>query len=176
MRDEIWVTTDRLPLPDADGPFARPTLVVDRHGAEVQRVGTRERPVEIQFVRFDASGRGSLAVSEAGSLYLVVLGPDDDRRDWTSARRVLLDDAFPASLDFAQDIQPGPAGSVIVTRWSGRVHEVSAQGDVRTWALPRKDGALYYTAVRHRDGVCATRCGDVEVVCTRGPAPTSGKR
>ena len=43
-----------------------------------------------------------------------------------------------------------------------------ATGKVRTWNLPRADDALYYTAVpAGADGsVCATRCGDVEVVCT----------
>jgi hypothetical protein len=188
VRDEIWVTTDQLPLPAADDsgtPFAHPTIVLDRQGVEVARVGTASRPAEIQFVRFDARGRGFLSVSEGGALDLVMLGPEDDRREWPSPRRVRLDDAFTAQLDFAQDIQPGPDGSVLVTRWSGRIHRVSEERreheerGVHTWTLPHPKDSLYYTGVAAGDGVCATRCGDVEVVCSSAPGTSengAGKR
>jgi len=180
VANEIWVTTDRLPLPaagDDSAAFPRPTLVLDRSsGAEVARIGTAERPIEIQFVRFEIDGRGYLSVSEGGELSLVMLSPESDRRHWTTARRVLLDDHFAAALDFAQDIQPGPDGSVIVTRWSGAVHRVEADGRVRTWSLPQADGSLYYTAVATGDGVCATRCGDVEVVCAPDAAARDGRK
>ena len=176
IRDEIWVTTDRLPLPEepqsAGGAFARPTIVLDRQGVEVARFGTSEAPVEIQFVRFDSEGRGYLSVSTGGALDLVVLSPETDRRDWGDATRIPLDVRFPSELDFAQDIQLGADGSVYVTRWSGIVHRISSEGHVRTWALPHPPDSLYYTAVPTPTGICATRCGDVEVVC----APDSAAR
>ena len=168
IRDELWVTTDRLPLP-TDGTFPRPTLVLDRRGREVARFGTAAAPAEIQFVRFDRQGWGFLAIVTEGRLELVLLEPDSDRRDLTGAKHVLLDDDFPASLDFAQDIHLDASGNAFVTRWSGRVHRVSRAGEVRTWQLPRNPGDLYYTAVPTADGVCATRCGDVDVVCSNRP-------
>ncbi len=168
IRDELWVTTDRLPLP-TDGTLAYPTLVLNREGREVARFGTRGAPAEIHFVRFDRRGRGFLALVTEGRLELVLLEPDSDRRDLTGAKRVLLDEDFPAGLDFAQDIHLDASGSAFVTRWSGRVHRVSPTGKLRTWQLPRNPGDLYYTAVPTADGVCATRCGDVEVVCSDRP-------
>ena len=53
----------------------------------------------------------------------------------------------------------------MVTRWSGRIHLVSPNGDVRTLEFPRGAGDLYYTAVLREGRVCATRCGDLSVVC-----------
>lgn len=180
IRDEIWVTTDRLPLPprdDENAPFAHPTLVLARDGRVVARFGSTEDPMEIQFVRFDDEGRGFLAVARGTRLELLVLAPEASRRDLTQARHVLLDDAFVGSLDFAQDIQLGPDGSAYVTRWSGRVHRVNAAGSVLTWQLPHDGESLYYTAVpAGPDGrICATRCRDVEVVCT-APDLVAGKR
>jgi hypothetical protein len=168
VRDEIWVTTDRLPLPpidDEQSPFAHPAIVLDREGREVARFGSPDEPVEIQFVRFDARGRGYLAVAEDGALDLVVFSPEADRREWSAARRVRLDARFPAQLDFAQDIQVTEDGSAYVARWSGAVHRVSPEGQVLTWRLPLPKDSLYYTAVPTENGICATRCRDVEVVC-----------
>jgi hypothetical protein len=55
---------------------------------------------------------------------------------------------------------------VVVTRWSGRVHVVGADGGVQDLALPRTEaGELYYTGTLVGSRVCATRCGGVEVVC-----------
>ena len=44
-------------------------------------------------------------------------------------------------------------------------HLVGRSGDVRTLELPRGPGDLYYTAVLREGRVCATRCGDLAVVC-----------
>jgi hypothetical protein len=55
---------------------------------------------------------------------------------------------------------------VVVTRWSGRIHVVDRAGGVQEASLPTDGaGSVYYTAVRTDGGVCATRCGEVEVVC-----------
>ncbi len=172
VREEIWVTTDRLPIPRDENTHPHPTLVLDLDGHEVARFGRAADPSsvqpEIQFVRFDRKGLGYLAVARGSRLELVILEPETSRRDLSGARSVLLDDRFAHALDFAQDIQIAADGSAWVTRWSGRIHQVTASGKVRTWNLPRADDALYYTAVpAGADGsVCATRCGDVEVVCT----------
>lgn len=168
---EVWVTTDRLPLPPPDDenvPFAHPTLVLDLEGREVARFGTTGDPMEIQFVRFDHQGMGYLAVSRGKVLELLILRPTADRRNLDAAPRVLLDDDFAPGLDFAQDIQIGPDGSAFVTQWSGKIHQVTpTSGRVRQVQLPRESDALYYSAVPgSADGsVCATRCAGVEVVC-----------
>jgi hypothetical protein len=168
---EIWVTTDRFPDPprdDENAPFGHPTLVFDVDGREVARFGSREDPIEIQFVRFNHQGMGYLAASQGSRLELLILEPNADRRNLRTAPRVLLDANFAPELDFAQDIQIGPDGTAFVTRWSGKVHEVNPMTrTVRTWTLPRDDGTLYYTAVpgRANGSICATRCGDVEIVC-----------
>jgi len=177
-REELWVTTDRLDArgrrlpPAADEPrgAAHPTLVLGRDGEVRRRIEERE----VQFVRFDGEGLGRLAVAEGpegGSLALLTISPDAARSDLDAARRTLLDPAFPAGLDFAQDLQPTPRGGVVVTRWSGRVHVVPAGGgEARSVRFPAVgERGLYYTAVLARDRICATHCGDVQVVC--GPAP-----
>jgi len=57
-------------------------------------------------------------------------------------------------------------GGAVVTRWSGRIHVVAANGRVTDLELPRSGtGELYYTGTRFGDRVCATRCGRIEVVC-----------
>jgi hypothetical protein len=84
--------------------------------------------------------------------------------------RVLLDPRFAADHDFAQDLKPAAGGRVVVTRWSGAVHVVGADGAVATLRLPRLDpDGLYYTAVLRGDRVCATHCADVTVVCADAP-------
>ena len=82
-----------------------------------------------------------------------------------TGRIVPLDDAFAAEADFVQDIKVD-GGVAVVTRWSGRLHVVDREGGARRVALPAGSGHdLYYTGVRDRGQICATRCGDVEVVC-----------
>jgi hypothetical protein len=168
---EIWVTTDRLPGADRQGGAARPTVVLSRHGRELRRFGSEQDPVEIQFPRFRKDGSGVLAWVREGRLELVLLAPDSSRRDLSAANVVVLDPAFPAHLDFTQDVQLGVEGSYVVTRWSGLVHLVDREGQVRTRQLPRGPDALYYTGVTHanvpdRNRLCATRCDGVEIVCT----------
>ncbi len=169
----VWVTTDRLPLPEDElGPFPHPTFVLDLEGNEVARFGYAIDPAEIQFVRFTSLGMGFFAIRKGTRLELVMLPPTADRLRLEAAPTVVLDDAFPVGLDFTQDIQIGPDGSAFVTRWSGRVYQVHPRkGLVESWALPRDGGELYYTGVSARSGgaVCATRCGDVEVVCASPP-------
>ncbi len=175
IQREIWVTTDRLPRPASDdesAAFAHPAFVIDLAGRELARFGYAGDTIEIQFVRFTTQGVGYLAVRNGSSLELVVLGPSADRRNLKAALRVPLDDRFEIGFDFAQDIQVGRDGNAFVTTWGGRVYEVSPlAGLVRSWALPRVEDALYYTAVpAPPDGnLCATRCGNVDVVCASPP-------
>src|SRR5690606_31766900 len=92
-----------------------------------------------------------------------------------SGRAVLLDGAFPAELDFVQEIRELADGGAIATRWSGIVHVVDGAGAVRTRRLPRPEPrGLFYTAVPARPDaardplpLCATFCGAAPaVVCT----------
>ena len=179
VRGEFWVTTDLLP--PQEGPaaaFPHPTLVLSSDGREVARFGTEPAPLEIQFARFDANGRGLLAVVRDERLELAVLGPDAERRDLAGASWIELDSRFPRQLDFAQDIQIAPDGSVVVTRWSGLVHVVDATGRPHTLQLPRSGDALYYSAVLEGGRLCATRCDASDVVCTdtRWRSPSSRRR
>ena len=83
---------------------------------------------------------------------------------------MLLDSAFPGSVDFVQDIKPAADGRVAVTRWSGNVHVVDPAGGVVTVSLPRLDpNGLYYSGVLHGERLCVTHCADVTVVCTDVP-------
>ncbi len=158
VRREIWVTTDGLPAPGRDAPIRHDTYVLDEAGREKRRI---ERP-EVQFVAFDAEGRGYRAESDGGELWLVRVAPDPDAPE----QRVLLDDAFPAALDFAQDIKLFADGRAVVSRWSGWLHVVEPGGEVRALRLqPLEPGGLFYTAALRGDRVCVTHCADVAVVC-----------
>jgi hypothetical protein len=87
-----------------------------------------------------------------------------------SGRAVVLDDAFPVGFDFVQEVRPTPDGSVLATRWSGVVHEVTRDRDVRTRALPRIDpDGLYYSAFTAGGRLCASHCADLTVVCAPRP-------
>ncbi len=166
VRREFWVTTDRLPLPeDPAAAFSHPTLVLSSDGREVARFGAERAPLEIQFVRFDADGRGLLAVVRDEQLELAILSPDAERRELAGASRIELDAHFPRQLDFAQDIQIAADGSTVVTRWSGIVHVVEPMGRLHSLRLPRSGDALYYSAVLEGGRLCATRCDAVDVVC-----------
>jgi hypothetical protein len=161
LRGEFWVTTDVLPTPGGAGPTRHPTFVLDPHGRQLRRIGSPE----IQFVAFGSDGTGYRAVVSGTRLRLEIApasGAPETILD--------LDAAFPGEFDFVQDIQPGPDGRVVVTRWSGRVHVADARGRVRSVQLPRLDpDGLYYTAVLHGDRLCATYCADVTVVCVNAP-------
>jgi hypothetical protein len=160
-RRRIWATADLLRVDG--GPPRFPSYVIEpRRGA----TGRIDRP-EIQFVAFAEDGTGYRAVLDGSLLRLIIVPPPG------SGRRLLpvtLDRAFPSGLDFAQDIQVAADGRVVVTRWSGRVHVVDADGTARSVQLPRLDPeGLYYTAVLHGGRLCATHCADVTVVCVDAP-------
>ena len=176
---ELWVTTDRLPLPEGPGagasPARRPALVLDGDGEVLARFDDDPGP-EMQFVRFSEAGRGWIVLAREGRLEVAVLAPGAGHRGLAAAPRVVLDPSFAADFDFAQDVQPAADGGAVITQWSGRVHRVDGDGTLgRSWTLPRTEESLYYSAVPTPDGgVCATRCDAVEVVCAppldRGPS------
>jgi hypothetical protein len=157
LRREIWVNTDLFPT--ADGAVAHDARVLGADGRERRAV----TDPELQFFEFNAGGAGFFAESSAGRLRLRERPPRGPLRFHP------LDDAFPATLDFAQEVRAEADGSVVVTRWSGRVHVLEPGGRIRDVVLPAEEGALYYTAVRTGSRICATRCGRVEVVCADLP-------
>ena len=117
---------------------------------------------------FASNGVGFLVERSDERLMLRVLPPQTDAPLELAGRRLVLDEALPA-LDFAQDVKLATDGSAVVTRWSGVVHVASPDGRVRRIELPKREGALYYTAVAKNGEICATRCLGVEVVCARLP-------
>ena len=135
-----------------------------------------ERP-EIQRVAFDGAGAAALAEREDGRLHLRLLAPGEGADPERAGRRVLLDEAFPGDFDFVQDVRPASGGRWIVTRGSGWVHLVGADGAVETLQLARLDPeGLYYTAVLRDGRVCATYCADLTVVCQDAPEPVGALR
>ncbi len=170
-RREIWVNTDLLP--EAGGAVAHDARVLDESGHELLRI---ERP-EVQFMEFAADGTGALAELDGQRLSLRLLPAGAAGAPRAAGRTVVLDEAFPASLDFVQDVKPAPDGGLVVTRWSGRIHRVAPDGRVATLDLPRADpDGLYYTAVQSDGRICATLCADVEVVCQALPHATGELR
>jgi len=161
VRREIWVNADLLP--EAAGPDAKlryDARVLGPDGAERLRF---ERP-EVQFMTFGPDGTGWFAEVDGARLTLRIRPPDRAESALLTGRLVPLDDAFSRELDFVQDIQVADDVAV-VTRWGGRVHVVARDGSVRNVTLPREADELYYTGVLADGGVCATRCGDLSVVC-----------
>ncbi len=155
LREEIWVTTDLLPI--GVGETQHDARVLDANGREIDRITAPE----VQFVIFDANGTGYWA-ERAGSVLMLRV-----RRPGTHGQgnRILLTEEF-GPADFVQDLTLDDRGRVVVTRWSGEIHVVDKAGEVRTASLPRPDGqGLYYTAVLSGDRVCATYCSEVSVVC-----------
>lgn len=162
LRHEIWVNTDLLPSPaDPDAPVRHDARILAADGREIFRFETPE----LQFVTFSPDGTGWFAEVDGQRLRLRIRLPRHAARPFLTGLVVALDDAFPAEADFVQDLKVD-GDRVIVTRWSGRVHVVDRTGRVRHASLPLDGaGALYYTGVSARGGVCATRCSEVEVVC-----------
>ena len=150
-----WTTNDLIG--DAPGAVATDATVIDAQGQLLRRIAEPE----VQFVAATRGGGLARVESADGGLWLDVSGP--------RARRVALDDSFVADLDFAQDLKRNAEG-LLVTRWSGWVHQVEPDSPVRSLQLPRVgEGGLYYTAVLHEGRICATHCGGVEIVCADAP-------
>jgi hypothetical protein len=161
LRREVWVNTDLFPAAGAGG-VAHDARVLGPDGRERRSVADPE----LQFFAFAPDGTGLFAEASEGRLRLRTRSPGG------LDRFVALDDAFDPTHDFAQELRAEPDGSIVVTRWSGRVHVVEPTGAVRDLVLPQTEaGELYYTAARRGDRVCATRCGGVEVVCADLPSP-----
>jgi hypothetical protein len=159
-RDAVWLNTDLLPA--TGGPAAHDARVIAlADGRELARWAAPE----LQFATFAADGVGFLVERSEERLLLRALPPRTSVPPQLAGRILLLDDDFPASVDFAQDVKLTPDGSAVVTRWSGLVHVAAPNGRVRTLALPKREGALYYTGVVAGGAICATRCAGVEVVC-----------
>jgi hypothetical protein len=158
LRREIWVNTDLFST-GGDGAVAHDARVLASDGRELRAV----TDPELQFFEFAPDGAGYFVEEADGRLRLRERSPRGLDRFHP------LDDAFPATHDFAQEVRAEADGSVVVTRWSGRVHVLEPDGRVRDLVLPAEEGSLYYTAVRTGARVCATRCGRVEVVCADLP-------
>lgn len=165
-RCAVWLTTDLLP--DAGGGKVRQDGRV-LAGRELVRF---ELP-ELQYVTFDAAGTGYLAERTGTQLTLRIVRPDETGPLATAGRRILLDDHFAATADFAQSIPLAQDGRIVITRWSGQVHVVDPAGpsgrEVRTVKLPRPADGFYYKAVLEGDQLCATLCSGVTVACTAAP-------
>ena len=106
-----------------------------------------------------------------GALRYVELGPGEPRWQLSPSSGQVLDPRFPDRFDFAQDVAFGPAGEIVITRWSGRIHVLGPGDDQRRdLQLPRSDpSGLYYSSGLADDTVCTTYCADVAVVCARLP-------
>ena len=157
-RREIWVTTDLLPIALGD-PQRHDTYVLSERGVELLRISEPE----IQFVAFAEDGTGYRAEVEGRNLWLRVGAPGEGPE---GGRRILLDGAFAAALDFVQDIELASDGRAVVSRWSGWVHVVDSPSEVRSTRLPQlTDDGLYYSAVVEGDRICATYCSNVNVIC-----------
>jgi len=170
VRREIWATTDLFPIDPGD-PQRHDAYVLSEHGEARLRLSEPE----IQFVAFAEDGTGYRAEVEGRNLWLRISAPGVGP---TGGRRILLDRAFAAALDFAQDIKLSADGRAVVTRWSGWVHVVDGPGEVRSTRLPQlADDGLYYSAFAEGDRICATYCSDVTIVCRDIPQkanPTRG--
>jgi len=157
-RRAIWVTNDLLP--EGEGAIRHDAAVLAQDGRELQRI---TQP-ELQFVTFRSDGVGYAAEAEGATLSLHRVPPPGETGAW---HRIVLDEAFPAALDFVQDITRSEEGPIVVSRWSGSIHLVDdASGVVTSLKLPALavDG-LYYTATVRDDRLCATYCAGVTVVC-----------
>jgi hypothetical protein len=158
VRREIWVTTDLLPIAAGD-PQRHDTYLLSERGEELLRISEPE----IQFAAFAEDGKGYRAEVEGRNLWLRVSAPGEGPQ---GGRRILLDRAFSAALDFVQDIELGADGRAVISRWSGWVHVVDSPSEVRSTRFPQlADDGLYYSAFAEGDRICATYCSNVSVVC-----------
>jgi hypothetical protein len=168
VREEIWVNADLLPV--AGGPFRYDARILGPDGRQRFRTASPE----IQFVSFRPDGVGIVVEAQGEELWMRVLRPSDIGQMPGRGERLLLDNAFSAGADFAQDVHfEEGADRAVVMRWGGIFHVVdfsAAPSSVRSGALPRRPGDLYYSAAVHEGRLCATLCGGVTVVCTV-PAP-----
>jgi hypothetical protein len=141
-----------------------------RHDARVLGADGTERlrfeTPEVQFFAFSEDGTGWFAEVDDSDLSLRVRPPERAASPVLLGRVVPLDDAFPREADFVQDLRID-GDTAVVTRWSGRVHLVGRDGRAASLSLPSGGSDLYYSGVQAGDHVCATRCGEVEVVCKR---------
>ncbi|MGH0033344.1 MAG: hypothetical protein ACQGVC_26455 [Myxococcota bacterium] len=161
----LVATSDVLPEFDGDPRHDAYTLALDEDEADWERSPSPE----LQFVAVTPDGvEYRVEARDDGGLWLRRVRPPGREPEDQS---VLLDPAFPAALDFAQDLKRADDGRLVVTRWSGVVHVVEPRrGTVETLRLPRLErGGLYYTGVIHRRRLCASHCGGVTVVCTDAP-------
>lgn len=177
IRQVVWVNTDLLPesageVPAAGAPHGTRDDV--RYDARVVDLATgRERArfagPELQFMHFEPDGRGFFAWLEDSRLVLRQTAPGAATEP-TSGVAIVLDEAFPTDFDFVQELRPTPDGSVLATRWSGVIHEVTPDGGVRTRVLPRIDpDGLYYSAFTAGDRLCVSHCADLTIVCAPRP-------
>jgi hypothetical protein len=160
-RRQIWVNTDLLAGPEHPLPPAHDARVLDLEGRELLRF---EEP-ELHFARFTPDGTGWLALREGERLLLRRL--DAGRPGPLAAGSdVILDERFPGTVDFVQELTLAEDASVLATRWSGRVHRLRPDGRLESHRLPLPGGrGLYYTGVLAGSHLCATHCGGVTVVC-----------
>jgi hypothetical protein len=166
-RRRYWITTDlvRRASQAEEPPSLHPTLVLDEQGTEIERFDAPE----LHFMRFEEEDpqRGFAAHVSGRSLRLSAIGESGAA---LAGGGVLLDDDFEPALDFVQDLAFGPAGEVIVTRWSGRIHVLGRDGRLAVAHLPALEaGGLYYSAALANGRLCASHCADVSVVCVPGP-------
>jgi len=171
VRRAVWVNTDLVPesmtgpAPDGVGVRHDARIIDFASGRELRRFADPE----LQFMRFEPDGRG-LFVWLAGSRLSLRVTEPGAAEGPESGREIVLDEAFPVSHDFVQDLSVGSDGRVLATRWSGAVHVVSPSGEVRRVQLPRiPPGGLYYSAFASGDRICASYCADVEVACAPLP-------
>jgi hypothetical protein len=165
VRREIWLNDDLVPeAAGAGAPIRYDARVLGLDGGERLRF---ERP-ELHFMAFGEDGTGWFAELDERRLTLRIRPPERASSPVLTGLLVPLDDDFPVGLDFVQDIKLA-GDTAVVTRWSGRVHVVERDGQVRSVVLPKQGDELYYTGVASDGAVCATRCGDLSVVCAPIP-------
>ncbi len=173
----VWVNTDLLPESmdggsELDVPHGSQGDV--RFDARVMDLATgRERArfssPELQFMHFEPDGRGFFAWLEGTRLVLRETAPGTASGP-TSGVAIVLDEAFPIGFDFVQEVRPTPDGNVLATRWSGVIHEVTREREVRTRALPRIDpDGLYYSSFAVGERFCASHCADLTILCAPRP-------
>jgi hypothetical protein len=162
---DVWVNADVV-APDKSVSFAAFHLAPDLHVLE-----RLDPALELQFMAFDATGRGFFVEDRAGRLELRVT------RDGAELLRVDLGPRAPH--DFAQDIHFAPDGTAAIVFWSGRVdlvrqHDGNFEHAEIQLERPEQctgegENALFYSAFVIRGSVYATLYCDAAIV--RAPLP-----